>query len=177
MSRVHRVGVISGSRSGAKTYADFVAHITTLADGIPSQGISGVIPWANSFASGQGGSFSGRFRTTASTETGTMYGTTWLQSAGYGWAWVGGSAACRAIQHGMPSQAAFLDQVAASRQIYYSTNPGGSRTCYALSRNGYQSDGGDDVISASIGEIIYWDGTQAQKMRPFLGTGPTPYTW
>lgn len=182
-----RLGVTLGlTRSGAggepppppgPTYADFVAHITELATGIPSQGVPGVIGWDSPFASGQGSASVGKFRTTAAAPAGTMYGTPWRQDAGYGWVWVGNSSACRAVQHGLPSEAVFLDQIASGRQIYYATSPGGAQLVYALSRNGYQSDGGTEVAAANITELIYWGGTQAMRMQPSLGLGPVPYTW
>lgn len=169
-------GVLAAG-AGGKTYAEFVAHITALATGIPSLGVPGAVSWGNPFASGQGSAYPGKFRTTAAAQAGTMYGTPWRQGAGYGWVWTGNSSACRAVQHGLPSEAVFLDQIASGRQIYYATSPGSTQLVYALSRNGYQSDGGTEVAAANITELLFWDGARAQRMQPSLGLGPTPYDW
>lgn len=158
MSRVHRRGVIAGPKG--QTYADFVAHITALAT-------SGAYPWTN-------GALAGRYRSTASAVEQEMLGTSWM-SHFYG----ANSQVSRVVQHGMPSQDAFNAQVSAGREIYYeNVSAGGQSVFYGLDRNGYVSNSYSGVLAALYCiDLIYWDGTQAVRMNPRLGTGPTPYTW
>jgi hypothetical protein len=145
----------------AKTYADFVAHITELAT-------SGTRPWGASTANW------GSWKTTAAAATGTMYGSSW-NSIVSGFL---SSAPARIIQHGLPSQTVFNNQVANARDIYFKMSGGNAGNFPAVNRNGYQSlSAADDGAPDKCDEIIYWDGTQAWRMQPNLGLGPTPYTW
>ena len=150
------------SRRGP-TYAQFQAHIATLAD-------KGAIAWGNWTDNGVGG-----YRTTAAAATGAMAGSSWNSSYEY----VANSVVARIVQHGLPSQAVFDAQVAAGREIFLrvaTTTPDAAVT--GLARNGYTStSNGAAVLRGLCTELIYWDGTQAQRMVPSSGTGPTPYTW
>ncbi len=144
----------------SRTYAEFQAHIATLA---PTSR-----PWG--FYTD-----AGAIRTTAATPVGEMDGSPWLQRMD-----IGGTrlpAPCRIVQHGLPSEAEFYAQIAAGREIFFrlNVNPGGSAA--ARNRNGFMSTAGSNVFNTDCPELIYWDGAQAQRMRPSLGLGPTPYTW
>ena len=50
----------------------------------------------------------------------------------------------------------------------------------STTRNGFTSlayNDGTPYAAVYIEEIIYWDGTQAQRMTPRTSGGPTVYTW
>jgi hypothetical protein len=152
------VGVWGGS--SGPTYAQFQAHIATLAT-------DGAIAWTNS-----GGYALGSYRTTATpAPVGDMYGTSWLSEFNRSL-----SRVSRTVQHGLPSQAVLNAQVSASREIFIKYEAGAFVASPPLNRNGYLSQ---DSPSAGtlVTDLIYWDGAQAQRMNPSAGTGPTPYTW
>lgn len=148
----------------ALTYADFQAHIGTLA-------LNGATAWGSPPASNNA-----RYRTTAAAATGSMQGSTWQQSAR-----TATSDVCRMVQHALPSQAVFEAQIAAARQIYFRVQDFGNGVNFgSYSRNGYTSGGvntGEDEAATYFTDIIYWDGTQAWRVNPTTGTGPIPYTW
>lgn len=147
----------------ARTYAEFQAHIATLAPPLR--------PWAADF------SFASDtvFRTTASAASlsaATMSGSSWQSAVRRN-----AVAPARLVQHGLPSEDAFTGQIAGGFDclVRLPILPDNAVTP-ALDRNGYLS------LSSSgnrgeCTEIIYWDGTQAQRMQPSLGLGPTLYTW
>ena len=159
-------GFLTGG-SAAKTYADFQAHITARAtDG--DRGWSSAVTGAYAF-----------FTTTAAPAPGAMYGTSW---GGFGGEFLGGSCAfCRVVQHGLPTEAVFNEQVAKGQKIFIQVQGVGTATYfYSVTRNGYTSveydiPGGDTRMG--VMELLYWDDTlkQAFKMNPYAGTGPTPY--
>lgn len=154
-----RLPVSSGAASG-KTYADFQAYIAT-------QATDGVVAWGASAMS------TGAYRTTAATATGAMIGSSWNASFSM---LGGGGAPCRVTQHGLPSQAEFNAQVAAGREIFLRIIVGDDIGYSSLNRNGFtSSSGGADAFPAKCSELIYWDGSQAQRMIPSTGTGPTPF--
>lgn len=146
----------------AKTYDDFVAHITGLAT-------QGSVAWGTNMPTTLGG-----HRTTAATAAGAMTGSTW-QNVYKGFE----AAPCRMVQHGLPNQATFNAQIAAGREIFFSISDASDSGSYAgVFRNGYSSVASSTIFATrKMDELIYWDGTQAQRMQPFLGLGPTPYTW
>jgi len=147
--------------SGAKTYAQFQAQIDTLA--------------TNGSVGFNSGIVAGKFRTTAIAVSGTMQGSSWVPPIR-----ASVSAVSRAIQHGMPSQAAFDAVVAAGYESYFETFDDGSSgpDFFSENRNGYTSIGTTaTATSLRMSDLIYWDGTQAQRMNPNANTGPTPYTW
>lgn len=159
MSRLTRRVASHARAASAKTYADYRAHIATLATG-------GVALWAGTV------SVAGVFRTTPTvTVSGSMTGTPWLAGM------FGGSATRRMTQHAMPSQAAFDAMNAGGFEFLWEAVSGGTGDAPSLNRNGYTSGGASAVSLLLIPQIIYWDGTQAQRMQPSLGLGPTPYTW
>lgn len=148
-----------------KTYAEFQAQINSLATG-------GAKSW-----SGDLGGAEGAFKTTAdSAASGTMAGSPWLSSVGYQAPFWG--AVNRVIQHSLPSQAEFNNQISATRDIFFRVVAAFDGPFSALDRNGYLSQAQAGANGGrNITEVIYWDGFQAQRMVPNAGTGPTPYTW
>lgn len=169
MSRVHRVGVLAGPRASvAKTYAEFVTHITALAT-------SGSIAW-NASTSMEGAPKA--YRTTAAAATGVMVGSSWLtnfRSAGANL-----TAPARIIQHALPDDGTtFAAQVAAGRQIFFVVENGTVGASFlSVTRNGFTSD----PLASTTGrvrcrQIIWWDGTQAWQADPYVGASPTSYTW
>lgn len=156
--------VVGGS--AAKTYAAFQAHIATLATG-----------GAKAWGALTSGYVDGAYTTTAAAEAGTMRGSPWSNRSVQSNSW----APCRVIQHGLFSNADFLAQIAAGRDIFFRMAVAGDvNEVFAYARNGYTSlglSGAGPYPVLSCPEIIYWDGTQAQRMQPSLGLGPTPYTW
>lgn len=147
--------------SSGKTYADFQAYIN-------AQATAGAIAWG---ASSMGAP--GAYRTTAATATGAMIGSSWSASFSF---LGGGSSPCRVSQHGLPSQAEFNAQIAAGREVFLRIVVGDDVGYSSLNRNGFtSSSGGADAFPGKCSELLYWDGSQAQKMNPSTGTGPTPF--
>lgn len=152
-----------GEGFGGPSYDQFLTHITTLAT-------SGVRTWENATLMSAGG-----YRTTAGAAVGNMVGTSWNSTM------ASGDFTCRIIQHGLPSEAEFNAQIAGARAIFFRITVTADKVSFVgLNRNGYASisfDDGTPYATRGCSEIIYWDGTQAQRMQPSLGLGPTPYTW
>ncbi len=149
-------------RLGGPSYADFQAHIATLS-------VNGSVAWS----SNPPGSPGNRKRTTAAAATGSMFGSSWLSTFDTF------STLARAIQHGLPSEAAFDAQVANGREIYFQLGDGGFGPYAGLDRNGYESASGGGGLDEALAvtDLIYWDGSAAQRMNPSAGTGPTPYVF
>lgn len=166
MSRVHRRGVVAGAgRAGGKTYAEFVAHITVLAT-------SGTVSWSGQVSSS---STSSVVMTTCATATGTMTGGPWGD-----WFRRGSSVTCRVVQHCLPSEAEFNAQVASGLAVLLriSGDQTASDGFLSINRNGYTSVANAATTQGKIvTELIYWDGTRAQLMRPISASGPIPYDW
>ncbi len=157
-------GVLAAGAGGAmKTYAEFQAHIAVLAN-------LGFRPWNNATAFSTGG-----YRTTAAAETGTLLGTSWNDRMGVG------VTTCRVIQHGLPSQLVFNEQVASGRDIFFRVEVLDSvRVFNGINRNGYLSQsysGPTYYPSTRCTEIIRWDGLRAWKSNPSIGSAETPYDW
>lgn len=155
--------------SAAKTYDDFKAHIATLAT-------DGVVVWDPSSV----GNYvrPGAFRTTAANSaiSGILIGSSWLSK--FYAANSGASSFARVVQHGMLDEAAFNDQRTNGRELFVRIVADGTGPYTGITRNGYPSlTSGIGAPAGALTEIIYWDGTQAQRMQPSLGLGPTPYTW
>lgn len=167
MSRVHRRGVIAGTRSSAKTYAEFDAYITVLA-------ANGDRPWSGIISSTLGNK---THTTVAGAETGTMVGTPWGPADAFSGSFHAGSIVCRVVQHAMPSYAAFV-ALSGTKLFLRLIDTGVNGVVNAVDRNSYLSTSGPAGSRRfRITEVLYWDGTQAQQMNPSAGTGPTPYTW
>lgn len=156
-------GILAAGVSTGKTTADWNAHITTLAT-------SGDQPWGADVARA-----GGAYRTTAAAAAGTMYGTSWSSYLFYQFA------PCRLIQHGLPNVAAFNDQVANGRQVFFRVASAVDQSVFgSLTRNGYTStflDAGAPSTTLICTEIIRWDGAKAWKSNPSIGGAETEYTW
>lgn len=158
-------GILAAGVSMGKTYAEFQAHIATLATG-------GSKDWANNPALA-----AGAYRTIAATSPGfaDMYGSVWNS---YVYDNVPPSRLC---QHGLPSQAIFNAQTAAGYQIFFRIVSFGDQALFtALNRNGYTSLGltpDPSLASIKCTEIIRWDGSKAWKSNPSIGGAETEYTW
>lgn len=170
-------GGVSVASSGAgRTYADFQAHIATLAT-------DGSIAWSGNPADG---SLTTRFdyRTTMAAETGAMQGTPWqsvFSGPIPGPTFTNAANTSRVVQHCFPDSTSFNAGVSAGREVYFQLQRAGTggATIPGLNRNGYASAdiASDSNCTYRVVSFLYWDGTQAQQMNPFAGTGPTPYTW
>jgi len=158
--------------AAARTYAEFQAHIATLAT-------NGSKVWEPN-SSVWGAPALGAFVTTAGPAvanpgTQNMFASPWLSFVSDQT-----NSTRHMIRHALPSESEFNAQVAAGRQIFFRTaaTTSGPLTP-AVTRNGYTSltDGGAGNTRMTCPQLIYWDGSQAQLMQPSLGLGPTPYTW
>lgn len=145
-----------------KTYAEFQTQIATLATG-------GVASWTGTISANNGAR-----RVTATTLSGGMSGSSWQARTNPA------ATVARLIQHGVPSQAVIDDQVANGREVYYlSSFIANTNVVTGITRNGFTSQT-EDLLGDNgyiVTDLIYWDGTQAQRMNPSAGTGPTVYTW
>lgn len=153
----------------AKTYEDFVDHITDLAtDGlIPWDSPIGIdaLPWER------------KYRTTAAAFVGQLYGSPAAErvatgSGGFNWV-------ARTIQHSLPE--GDLSGAVSGRQVYFEiereagSNPG----LISKTVNGYTSlsIGGGVVGSGYVRRIIWWDGVKAMWRDPAANSAPLPYGW
>lgn len=155
-------GFLTGAT--AKTYDDFVAHIT-------ARGVDGDQAW-NALVNINAGSYTTQAGTVGSS---TMRGSSWLAKFAGDGAITRGVA--RVVQHGLPSQAIFNDQVAQARKVFLVVAAVTADFPVALNRNGYLSTG-DNVNTSAIRactELTYWYSGAAWTMNPSTGTGPTPY--
>lgn len=158
--------VVGSPASAAKTYAEFQAHITTLA-------VDGVGVWTGLMATGTA---SRARKTTAAALSGNMEGSTWGPSA----PGVGRSNAvlCRALQHAFPDQPTFQDQITNGLDIFYRTQEVTASALPSVNRNGYTSTASAvATLTAIIVEYIAWIGGMPMRGDPVAGTAPTPYTW
>lgn len=140
-----------------KTYAEFQAHIATLAT-------SGAKTWASASTTQEGA-----WRTTCATPGGAMNGSPWTQP------FRRTSWTSRVVQHCFPSEAVFNAQWGAGMEVFLNVVDVVNQACVAVNRNGYTS--GASSGTADICDLfLYYDGEPLQ-INPFAGTGPTPYTW
>lgn len=159
IGRPGRRRVVGGG--AAKTYAEYQAHLAT----------RGTFKTYGSTTS------AGSFRTTAvAGATGAMRGTPW------GTLIIRDNTVvlARIVQHSLPSEAVYNAINAAGTEvlIVLEVGPAATDLVFGIDRNGFFSGNfGDGDPSMTTSEVIYWDGTQAQKMNPSAQTGPTPYTW
>jgi len=145
-------------RAAPKTYLEFQAHIAALA----TNGVGGF-----------GSAVSvGRRRVTTGAGNGVIVGTSWQNAFS-----TSGTAYAGAIRHGMPSQAAFLAQGASGYEVYVEIVTAPDQEFVSVSRNGLTSSTAASGPALRCLDLIYWDGTQAMRINPFAGTGPTPYLW
>lgn len=151
----------------ARTYAEFQTHIQGLATG-------GFVDWVNAINRA-----ANKYYTIASTPTGSMSGSTWNSVEGA----IATSGVDRAIQHALPSQSVFNEQVANTGAIYFELfSPGSAAgtSFVGISRNGYTSSGAAaGSFGRKITDLIRWDFTlnKAFRSNPSAGTAETEYTW
>lgn len=153
----------AGAIQGGKTYAEWLARITTLATG-------GVKSWGSQLAT-----TAGKFRTTAAVNgTGIMIGSPWQDYASRF------TNVERLIQHGLPLEEVFNEQCAAGREIYYEIVSLGSLSSFSgKTRNGFTSDSSDVAsLAYNCPDVRYFDPVLGpMKMNPQAGTGPIPDEW
>lgn len=154
------------SSGGGRPYAEYVAHVTTLA-------LQGSRAWTNSFAT------TGRLITTAAEPSGILTGSTWGESSPQGAQDSG--ALARAIQHAFPSAAAFDEAVANGAVIYFQANARDTVSALlpSVPRNGYTSVSGTRSAQRKIIDLIRYDFASGLTYRsnPSLGTAEVEYTW
>lgn len=166
MSRLARRAVIATKGGGGgKTYAEFQAHIATLA-------VNGSVAGSYVYNDLPEGT-ARRFVVTGLAASGYMFGSPWIAAFAAG-------ALSRVIQHGLPDEATFTDQVSNSREVYVSLTASADYPAFSgLSRNGFSSAGRGAGLdeACSCNSLIYWTPAGVFQMNPSTGTGPTPYTW
>lgn len=171
MSRVHRRGVIAGPKGGGttKTYAEFQAYVD-------SEATSGDRSWTTSLPSGD-------WRWTAAAATGTLSGSPWGPSSAEGFLSGLASRVARIVQHSLPSEAIFNEQVSSARVGFIRSVSSGSLpvSLPAVNRNGFTSSAASDaggLATMLITRLDYFDPVLGpMTMNPSTGTGPTPLTW
>jgi len=148
---------------GGKTYAEFQARIATLAT-------SGSASWAGVNIA------AGAWTTAAAAVVGIMYDTPWNSSYE-----AASSRLARIVQHALPSQAAFDDQVANGYQMFVRIQDAADKINFvSVNRNGYASlsfNDGSPYPARTCTELIRWDGSQAWQSNPSIGGSETLYTW
>lgn len=150
-------GFLVGGGVTVPSYAEYLAAVDALSAG-------GTNSWA-------GTANTGTRKVNAAAATGIMSGSSWVSAYGYP-----ASVPCRIIQHGLPSQAVFNEQVAAGRSFLMVSSFLDTATTVALDRNGYPSvsDVGEDRYICTF--LAYYDATLGpMKMNPRLGLGPIPW--
>lgn len=149
-----------------RTYAEFQAHIATLATG-------GVVSWTATTGSAYP---TGVYRTTSASPTGlSMRGSPWSSIAGGNLSAVG-----RLVQHSMGSQASFDAIVAVGGEVLIQTTVTGDSNIFtSLNRNGYNSqDSSFDQTEVRIVRCLYFEPSiGAFETNPSTGTGPTAYVF
>lgn len=151
----------------APTYSEFEAHITALA-------ADGERPWDGSALSTLGNK---AYTTIAGAEVGSMAGTPWGPADIYGGSFHATSIVCRVVQHAMPDYPAFQALVG-TKLFFRLVDTGVNGVVNSVERNNFISTTGTSTNRRlKMSELIYWDGTRAQRMQPSLGLGPEPYDW
>lgn len=153
----------AGGIPPAKTYADWVAHINARA-------VNGSLDWDALVAV-----TAGVYTTTAApVGLSFMEGSPWLSKFAGSGTRTRGSA--RVVQHGLPSQTVFNDQIASARKIFLSYSSTSAENPVGLNRNGYSSlSSGSPLANLICTEVSYWYDGAPWAMNPRDGTGPTPY--
>lgn len=161
MSRLTRRAMLAPKVAAGKTYVEYQAHIATLAT-------DGSTPWSSN--SGKAG---GKWRSTPEAlGTANLWGSSWMAHFAYD------SSTARMVQHGVATQPVFDAIQAGGFGVYFEIVDIGVQTTFAaLNRNGFLSAAYTEYSARRCVDLICWDGTQAWRMNPFAGTGPTPYTW
>lgn len=147
------------------TYEDFVAYVDSLSPIVSA--------W-----DAQATAASSYRKTTAAAETGTMVGSPWIPSSPNGYR-SGSGITCRVVQHSLPSQEVFNDQIANGRVIAFkiSGGPNGSGPVSGVNRNGYSSASNSATEACrACTEILYYYQGQVWKVDPVAGTAPTVFS-
>lgn len=157
-----RASAIIGRAGGAaRTYAEFQTHVAALAtDGVLSDGI------VQNFDTNRRRSYT----FPSSPQTGFGEGSSWNSFFGF-------TLVSAVLRHGLPSEAEYLAQIASNRTLFIETTGQLGTGVTGATRNGLTTTSSGSAARARVDQIIYWDGTQAQRMTPFNGGGPTPYSW
>ncbi len=147
--------------AGRKTYAAFQAYILSIRDTATA--------WNDQIPAS---AFVRNILTTAGSITPGVHmdGTSW-QSIIEGHAYV-----CRVVQHGLPDETVFNDQITNGRQIFVRISAGSvSGPFSSLNRNGYTS-GSDPgpAYCVTCPLILYWYEDAAWQIDPSSGSAPTP---
>ena len=164
MSRLTRRVAVKAKGAAAKTYADFQSHIRTLTTTSTS--------WSSFSAVG-------KQYTTAAGVVGGMDGSSWGPAATAFKASTS-NIVCRIIQHALPSEAVFLEQVSGGRDVYFETQTAGTVASFpAVTRNGYTSNADNSSTGRRVIDLIRWDDTLKKAFRsdPSIGGVETEYTW
>lgn len=158
-------GILAAGVGSARTYAEWLAHVTGLT--------SRVFPWGN----GASTSLADQFRTTCATPNAlwTMGGSPYMNRVR------SPSVVARIVQHCFPTEALFLAAVS-SGDVVYVSYPGSSETpeLPSVDRNGFVSEAAPaGTASGPITVFRYFDRSigQAFEVNPFAGTAPVPYNW
>lgn len=167
-----RVSPIVGRAAQSKSYGEFQAHIASLA-------VNGSLSWSAAVNDSVGA-----FKMTTGAVPGyaPLTGSSWGPlSPDYG---ISGSYSYwpRAVQHAMPSEAAFNAIIAIGGDIFIRVQDGGivNAPFPGVARNGFTSSArsGGGTYSRFITEMLIFDPAAGPlRMQPKLGLGPTPYTW
>lgn len=146
----------------AKTYADFVAHIATLA---PSSRT-----WETN------ASISGLFRTTANTNSLAAAG---MNGSSWNSVYDNGSAPARIAQHAFKDQPTWEAQRTAGLEMVMQTTAAGVADVVSVLRNGYSSGSATGATGRTCTRLIRWDQTlsKAFESNPSIGGAETEYTW
>ena len=154
---------IQAAGNGGRTYAEFQAKIAALAT-------SGAASWSGVNIA------AGAWTTTAAAVVGIMYDTPWNSSYE-----AASSRLARIVQHALPSQAVFDDQVTNGYQMFVRIQDATDKIDFvSVNRNGYTSlsfNDGSPYPARTCTELIRWDGAQAWTSNPSIGGSETPYTW
>lgn len=155
------LGMQGGAAEPAKTYADFVTQVTTIATaGAVSFSAAGTV-----FAAGV-------YRSTAVSATKTLFGSPWQNVSG------GGSNLAGLFTHGLESLAVYDALISAGTVVCITSASPSSGTLSAINRNGLLSTSGSGSTFTTP-QILIWHPVLLKPVsyNPNAGTGPTDYTW
>lgn len=158
-----RVSPVVGRAASGPTYEQYQAHIAQRAT-------NGVRAWFANLA------VAGSYTSTAGAVQPSwyMYGSPWAGRI-FGGAGISGITA-RMLQHGLPSEAEFNNQIANGFDIFWRTTLfATNRALQSYTRNGFQSGAGT-YDAFYLEEIVFWDGEKPMQMLPRLGQGPVSYS-
>lgn len=158
---------MTGAGAGGRTYDEFVAHITALAE-------SGDVAWTLNLALASAGVR--KYTTTAAAFSGTMFGS---PAAGRVAVSDGYSTVARLIQHALPN--GDVSGATVGQKVYFEVERLNDNR-FALTGktiNGFTSQpiGVNTAWSGPVRRILWWSGARAWWRDPFNDTAPQPYDW